>query len=170
MKKELEDDEPTKTLRKLHVINGKINFTCLKEDCPTSCCGPFGGVQRGIDSIEGREFSEIILTPDDAQRLLAGGYSHLIELTEGGHYRMKLHKDGTCVAFKKGRCTINDVKPTLCRAFPFYVDMFVGLCGVTECSGFGAGWTSIDKLSKEIQASKDMYKFWIDSIKSEGDA
>jgi Fe-S-cluster containining protein len=164
MDTEHNSEEGSKKLRKLEVINGKVNFVCLKEECPSSCCGPFGGVQKGIDSVEGREFSEIVLTPDDTRRLLANGHSHLIELTRSGTYRMRLHEDSTCVAFKNGRCSINDVKPTVCRAFPFYVDMFVGLCGVTECPGFGAGWTTIEKLSNEIQASKEMYQYWLDSI------
>jgi Fe-S-cluster containining protein len=154
-------------LKKVEIKDGKINFACLKEECPSSCCGPFGGVQRGIDSVEGRQFSEIVLTDEDTKRLISSGCSHLVELTNSGKYRMKLHQDGTCTAFKDGRCSIHSIKPTLCRAFPFYVDMFVGLCGVTECPGFGSGWTQITRLKSEIQASKDMYQFWLDSITPE---
>jgi Fe-S-cluster containining protein len=153
-----------KKLKSVEIVEGKINFACLKEECPNSCCGPFGGVQRGIDSVEGRDFSEIVLTPEDSKRLIASGCSHLIELTGKKKYRMKLHEDGTCIAFKDGRCSIHNIKPTVCRAFPFYVDMFVGLCGITDCPGFGSGWTKIEKLSAEIQASKEMYQYWLDSI------
>lgn len=151
-------------LKVVQIVDGKINFACLREDCPNSCCGPFGGVQRGIDSIEGRQFSEIVLTEEDARRLLAAGCSHLIEFTEAGHYRMKLLEDGTCSALKEGRCSIHKIKPTLCRAFPFYVDMFVGLCGVTECPGFGSGWTKIEDLQDEVKAAKEMYTFWLDRL------
>lgn len=151
-------------LKVVQIVDGKINFACLREDCPSSCCGPFGGVQRGIDSVEGREFSEIALTGEDASRLLAAGCSHLIEFTEAGHYRMRLLEDGTCSALKDGRCSIHKIKPTLCRAFPFYVDMFVGLCGVTECPGFGSGWTKIEDLQAEVKAAKEMYSFWLDRM------
>jgi Fe-S-cluster containining protein len=155
--------DKTKSLRVIKVLDGRINFVCLREECPNSCCGPFGGVQRGIDSVEGRRFSEIALTIDDANLLNASGCSHLIELTDAG-YRMRLLEDGTCSALKDGRCSIHPVKPTLCRAFPFYVDMFVGLCGVIECPGFGSGWTRIERLQGEIKAAKKMYEFWLDRM------
>ena len=163
------DAQGGKSLKKVEIKDGKINFACLKEECPTSCCGPFGGVQRGIDSVEGREFSEIVLTTEDYRRAISAGLSHLIEVTEAGTYRMRLHEDGTCTAFKNGRCSIQKYKPTVCRAFPFYVDMFVGLCGVTECPGFGSGWTSVESLKGEIRAAKDMYQYWLDSIMPAGD-
>src|SRR5436189_5507610 len=104
-------DPHPKQLTKLHVINGRINFTCLKEECPNSCCGPFGGVQRGIDSVEGRQFSEISLTPEDSNKIIQAGYSHLIERTSTGQYKMRLLDDGTCSALEAGRCSINAVQP-----------------------------------------------------------
>ncbi len=160
---ESSSNQPT-VLKKVEIVDGEINFACLRENCPSSCCGPFGGVQRGIDSVEGRKFSEIVLTDEDANRLLSSGCAHLIERTSEAYYRMKLHEDGSCVAFKNGRCSIHAVKPTLCRAFPFYVDMFVGLCGVTECPGFGSGWTKIEDLQGEVKAAKEMYSFWLDRM------
>jgi Fe-S-cluster containining protein len=154
-----------KEVSKLEIAAGKINFACLKEKCPTPCCGPFGGVQRGIDSVDGRKFNEIVLTPEDTTRLLEGGCAHLIERTADGGHRMRLHEDGTCIAFVNGLCSIHTVKPTLCRAFPFYVDMFVGLCGCTDCPGFGKGWTPLEQLEPEIQAAEEMYSFWLASLK-----
>jgi Fe-S-cluster containining protein len=153
-----------KPLRKLDVLNGRINFSCLQQECPSSCCGPFGGVKLGIDSIEGREFSEILLTPADYSKIVQAGHSNLIERTAAGDYRMRLEEDGTCCALKEGLCSINDVKPTICRAFPFYVDMFVGLCGITDCPGFGAGWTKVENLQDEVNAAKEMYTFWLSRL------
>jgi len=155
-------------LKKVEIVDGKINFACLREECPNSCCGPFGGVQHGISSVTGREFSEIILTPDDAPRITDAGYSDFTERGEDGFYRMRLLADGTCSAFKNGRCSIHPVKPTVCRAFPFYVDMFVGLCGVTSCPGFGAGWTDLDRLRSEFEAARRMYTFWLESLRVQG--
>lgn len=151
-------------LKKVVLVEGKVNFVCLRERCPSSCCGPFGGVQRGITSIEGREFFEIVLIDNDYVRIVEGGYSHLIERGRDGKHRMALLPDGSCCAFSQGRCTINKIKPSLCRAFPFYVDMFVGLCGVTVCPGFGAGWSSIEDLRDEVAAAKRMYEFWLNDI------
>ena len=155
------EDQKSRPLRVIQIVDDKINFACLREDCPNSCCGPFGGVQRGIDSVEGRPFSEIVLTSEDANRINASGYSHLIELIDGHHYRMKLLEDGTCSGLINGRCSIHEIKPTLCRAFPFYVDMFVGLCAVTECPGFDSGWTKLKNLQGEIDAAREMYSFWL---------
>src|SRR5258707_12470629 len=104
-----------KQLKKVEIVDGKINFACLREECPKSCCGPFGGVQRGIDSLEGREFSEITLTDEDADRIIGAGGAHLVDQTENGTYRMRLLEDGTCSALQDGRCGIHTIKPTLCR-------------------------------------------------------
>lgn len=155
-----------KDLVRIETRDGRINFVCLREECPHSCCGPFGGVQRGIESIEGREFSEILLTPDDYRKLAAAGRLHLTEKV-GNRYRMRLLEDGACSALKGGMCSIHDTKPTVCRAFPFYVDMFVGLCAVTTCPGFGAGWTPVADLVGEIEASKKMYQHWLDQISTD---
>ena len=157
-----------KNLSRLSIIKGRINFVCLMEACPKSCCGPFGGVQIGIDSVDGREFHDIRLTADDSKRLLEAGCAELITRAPNNEYHMRLMEDGTCVAFKNGHCTIHKEKPTLCRAFPFYIDMFVGLCGVTSCAGFGQGWTDLANLAEEIEATKEMYRFWLDDLKNTG--
>src|SRR5712675_2551795 len=96
-----------KDLVRVEIKDGKINFVCLRDECPQSCCGPFGGVQRGIDSIEGRGFSEIVLTPDDYRQLTAAGRLYLTERV-GERYRMRLLEDGTCTALKDGWCTIHE--------------------------------------------------------------
>ena len=123
---------------KVRIENDKINYSCIMGDCPSSCCGPFGGVQNGLDSINGIDFAEITLTPDDSNKLISAGHAHLIELTDKGYYRMRLKVDGSCSAFIEGKCSVHVVKPSICRAFPFYIDMFVGLCTVSgSCPGCG---------------------------------
>lgn len=148
---------------KIKVDGNKINFACLMENCPTSCCGPFGGVQNGLDSVTDTEFADITLTDHNSKKIITSGNAHLIELTERGYYRMKLNPDSSCSAFINGICSIHKVKPSICRAFPFYLDMFVGLCTVSgSCPGCGSdGWTDFDDLSEEITAVKEMYEFWL---------
>ena len=152
--------------KKLEIIKKKINYNyyCLASECPNSCCGPFYGVQKGITSVEGRTFSEIILSNIDLHRLQQNGYQDKIEKTSEGYYRMRLHQDGSCQAFRNGLCSIHSFRPTLCRAFPFYIDMFAGLCAITDCPGLTVGETPIEELQEEINAAKDMYSFWIDWI------
>jgi len=151
------------------IVDGQINYSCLVGDCPSSCCGPFGGVKSGLDSLDGIDFSEIILTPNDSDKIITSGNVHFVELTDKGYYRMKLHSDGACTAFINGKCSIHTVKPSICRAFPFYIDMFVGLCTVSgSCPGCGGeAWTNLNDLSLEISAAKDMYEFWIERIKKD---
>lgn len=168
MKRDADETADRKELVKVEVADGMVNFVCLREECPESCCGPFGGVQRGIESIKGRAFSEIVLTDEDARHVIGSGASHVVELTEQGYYRMRLLPDGTCTALLHGFCSIHDARPTLCRAFPFYVDMFVGLCAVTCCPGFGAGWTPVCELQEEVAAAKEMYRFWLSRIEGIG--
>jgi len=160
-------DGRSHAIKPVEIVNGKLNFVCLAERCPEPCCGPFGGVQSGIAAVDGRPFHEIVLTEEDSRRLIAAGHSHLIDMRQGQSDSMKLQEDGTCTAFKNGRCSIHASKPTVCRAFPFYVDMFVGLCCVTACPGFGAGFTPLSQLVPEIKAAGNMYRFWLETIEEQ---
>ena len=124
----------------LKIKDGKINFSCRRELCAHSCCGPFSGISEGIESIDNRPFEEIVLTEEDYAALYQHGRADLIEKgfsqgTQKPYYKIALHPDGTCKAFKNGRCSIHAFSPTLCRAFPFYFDMFSGLCAIC-CEGF----------------------------------
>ena len=153
---------------KLIIKEGKINFYCKMHHCKQSCCGPFHGVTEGLGNIDKRPFEEIVLTKEDYDRLYDSGYASYIE--EGysaemqkKYYKMALEKDGTCKAFYGGKCSINGVKPTLCTAFPFYFDMFSGLCAI-ECEGFCEENALVPLAEYEgcLEAAKKMYEFWID--------
>ena len=76
---------------------------------------------------------------------------------------MALEADGTCKAFVDGKCAIHDFSPALCQAFPFYFDMFSGLCAI-ECDGFSedAPLTDLTAFEKSIAKAKEMYDYWMD--------
>ncbi|HYD22743.1 MAG TPA: YkgJ family cysteine cluster protein [Flavipsychrobacter sp.] len=150
---------------KVRMENGEINFSCLVSDCPSSCCGPFGGVHGNLDSLNNIDFGEISLTTNDSNKIISSGHARLIELV-GENYRMKLNSDGSCSAFIDGKCSIHSSKPSICRAFPFYVDMFVGLCVASgSCPGCGGdGWTKLKDLTEEISAAKEIYNFWLENL------
>ena len=151
----------------MKIVNGKINFRCKKEMCTHSCCGPFCGVTDQLDSVDKRPFDEIVLTDEDYRRLFENGFADLVE--EGystemkkRYYRMALEPDGTCKAFSDGRCRIHDISPTLCKAFPFYFDMFSGLCAI-RCEGFSDDcWSDLEDFSSCMENARKMYEFWID--------
>ena len=150
----------------LKIKDGKINFRCKAELCNHSCCGPFSGITSELSSIDKRPFDEIVLTEEDYTRLYENGYSDLIE--EGyseemdkHYYKMALEPDGTCRAFVNGRCSIHSFSPTLCKAFPFYFDMFSGLCAI-NCEGFSdSHWSSLDDYSSYFENARKMYEFWL---------
>lgn len=159
----------------LKLKDGMLNFSCRMADCNHSCCGPFASISDKLNNIEGRPFDEIVLTEKDFNALLRSGYLEYVE--EGysqemkkPYYRMALEPDGTCKAFLDGKCSIHDVKPTLCRAFPFYFDIFSGLCAI-QCEGFNDKDynTPFEDIEPCIDAAREMYEFWIDfySRKSE---
>ena len=149
------------------VKNGKINFSCCRNQCSKSCCGPFCGISNEIESIDGRPFEEIVLTDEDYQAIYEAGYSDLIEegyseIAGKPYYKMALHEDGTCKALVNGTCVLHDYNPTLCKAFPFYYDMFAGLCMII-CDGVSdENWTELEQYRPYIDAATKMYRFWLD--------
>ncbi len=152
-----------KTLR---IKDGRINFCCRAQDCKHPCCGPFSGISNELDNIDGRPFDEIVLTENDRKSICENGFSHLVEegyspLTGKKYYKMALQPDGTCKAWVDGKCLIHDFSPAICRAFPFYYDMFSGLCAIT-CDGFGDDrWTELSEHGRNLDAAREMYDFWL---------
>ena len=144
-----------------------INFSCRMHLCQSSCCGPFAGITSNLTSIDERPFEEIVLTDEDYNKIYSSGHAELIEEAVSEHmgkkyYKMALEKDGTCKALCNGLCTINDIKPTLCKAFPFYFDMFSGLCAIA-CEGFSDDyWTDLEDWRPCFEEAKKMYEFWLD--------
>lgn len=144
-----------------------INFRCRMERCGNCCCGPFEGIGGNISNVEKRPFSEIVLTEEDLSALLRNGREdlveeHVSELTGRTYHTMRTGDDGRCLAHTDGRCSVNGFKPTLCRAFPFYFDMFSGLCMI-RCEGFsGDACTELRDCRGSIDAAMRMYAFWME--------
>lgn len=163
----------------------KLSFVCLGSACPNTCCGPFHGTralesaltQADLGQFLGEPsssqpaertvniFAEIRLTSGDIERLQEAGLDSLIirrgAPDQPGYY-MRLEPDGTCAALSSDKlCSIHPYRPTLCRAFPFYVDLFAGLSMVSSCPGVGAGEQTVEELKGEIGAAIDMYEFWL---------
>lgn len=151
----------------MKIKDGKINFRCKAEHCQHSCCGPFDGISHELCSIDHRPFDEIVLTDEDYRILCEHDCASLVEegysaVAQKSYYKMALEKDGTCKAWKDGRCSIHDFSPTLCQAFPFYFDMFAGLCAI-ECEGFSDDcWTDLEEYREFIDRAKKMYAYWMD--------
>lgn len=165
-----------------------INFRCLAEQCPNSCCGPFAGVQQltaalrksdlgaargenNDDFLHNNEqtiFTLIRLSETDVKRLLQKGLGDMIVrrgTREDPLYFLRLKKDGSCKAFVNGRCSIYESRPTVCRAFPFYLDMFGGLSTIASCPGVGAGRSKLKDHEAEIAAVRELYELWLEALR-----
>lgn len=151
----------------MKIKNGKINFCCKMDKCKHSCCGPFEGISKEICNIDSRPFDEIVLTKEDYETICEKGFKHLTEegysdVMKKPYYKMALESNGTCKAFKDGKCSIHDFSPSLCQAFPFYFDMFSGLCAI-ECEGFSDDkWTELSAFNVSIEKARKMYEFWLE--------
>lgn len=151
----------------LKIKDGKINFKCCQSNCKHTCCGPFSGISQELKSLDNRPFDEIVLTPEDYERISSSGFENFTEkavspVTGKEYYRMALEKNGTCKAFVDGKCSIYKVSPTLCKAFPFYYDMFAGLCAIS-CEGFSDDvWVDLEDIEPFLNSAKKMYQFWLD--------
>lgn len=111
-----------------------ICFQCLGEACPSNCCGAFNGVSNKLKSMHGINPSKIILLPRDIELLKEISREDLIISKDNFNF-LQTYKDGRCHALAKGKCSIYQQRPSICRAYPFYFDMFMGLCVDTNCPG-----------------------------------
>lgn len=161
----------------------EINWTCLGPDCPDSCCGPCHHDDFSHDVPEvmnlgdimdehpnrseiTRDSGEIRLIQKDVERLRSAGQKSVIikrKGVNGTRYYLELDEHGTCSMLNEdGSCSIYEYRPTLCRAFPFYFDLFNGLCILESCPGIGKGMTPLEEIEDQIRAAIEMYRFWLD--------
>lgn len=138
----------------------ELCFCCRQQECTKSCCGIYAGFSDKLNSVDGRSFTDIILTDDDAQSLLNSEYRDLVYLGDDGLYRIATAEDGVCCAYRLGRCLINDLKPTICKCFPLYLDIFIGLCSQKECIAVDAQYKLLN-FRNELEPLLNMCEFWI---------
>ena len=141
--------------------NSIQNFDCLGKDCPNHCCGAYGAISDKLQSMSGVKFSEIILTDSDVQKIQNAGLERYILCGKDGLYRIKTHEDGACYALEDGKCAVYSVRPSICIAYPLYLDMFVGLCYLNECPAFSES-ISVSDTHDALLNLLDIYQYWID--------
>jgi Fe-S-cluster containining protein len=178
--------------RRLFRPDRRVPYVCLGSECPNTCCGPFHGTRALSALTSSHELGEIILGPcdpheqdtaddisvfaqirlmdSDVMRLQGAGLDNMIVrrgLTAKPVYYLRLLSDGTCASLSVDRvCTIYHARPTLCRAFPFYFDLFAGLSMVESCPGVGAGESAVVDVRESIKAAVEMYESWLADVRS----
>lgn len=136
-------------------------FRCHSEKCTKSCCAEFDGISPFLTSAEGRSFTQIPLTPDDYSKIVEAGFIEYTVTTQDGNNFIRTEQNGTCKAWINGTCALYSVRPTVCKAFPLYIDMFSGLCVITDCDGVEYSPNSNKEWTSELEAAIKMYKYWI---------
>ena len=149
-------------LRKNSNGEQEINWTCLKEKCPENCCGFFRDRLPDYRSVKGIHHDEIFILPDEI-----GNVPHGVLSRRKKDYYLKLKKDRSCPLFDAGKCKQFENRPSVCKAFPFYIDLFTGLNIDMTCPGAGGGWTKVEKIKPLLRALLRCYKKHIKDIEGE---
>lgn len=143
---------PTKLKRpedRAYFFDGGIRFGCTQ--CGECCTGAHG---------------TMFVNDGEADRLARHlGLDRAVFLKrfaypiEGGH-SLREEKNGDCVFFKEGRCSVYEVRPTQCRTYPFWAEnlrserAWAATC--RECPGIGEGRLyEKDELLAIVQQSLD---------------
>lgn len=146
-------------------MKNKKSFNCQGEKCTNSCCGAFEGFSDRLLSVDGRSFIDIILTDRDVIKLRGSSFEKYMFIGKDGIYRIKTSEQGVCSAYTSGKCAMNNLKPTICKCFPLYLDAFVGLCVLKDCPAVEESY-KIENYSNEIGSMIELYEFWISHYKS----
>ncbi len=136
-------------------------FICLGGNCPNHCCKDYEGFADKLIPLNGITFSEIILTDEDVERLKAINREDLIIQNSHGICKIRTHEGGICYALMNGKCEVYDARPSICRAYPFYLDFFAGLCALRECPAFSSDITPETDMKNAVMSLIDVYQYWI---------
>ena len=109
---------------------------CLGEKCPNHCCSnKFKGLSQALINEDDSKFVQIQLDDEEVKRIIDKGRKDLIE-SKDGNYFLKLNDDFSCSALSNGKCSIYDIRPDVCKLYPYYFDPFCGLCIDKNCPGY----------------------------------
>lgn len=101
--------------------------------CKNNCCGKnFIGLKNAFKNKDGKLFNQILLDENERKKIINAGYEKFIEKI-GDNYFIALNKDRSCKAFSHGKCSIYNVRPDVCKLYPFYFDPFGGVFVDKNC-------------------------------------
>ncbi|HAS00131.1 MAG TPA: hypothetical protein DEA43_02435 [Candidatus Moranbacteria bacterium] len=153
-----------KLVRKNKKGDLQINWICLRDKCAKNCCGAFEDPLPNFVSIEGQERYEIEVLPNEIKKLKNDCKDCIKSNADKGKSYMNLYKDHTCVLLKNGMCSKYEKRPSVCRSYPFYIDLFSGLNIDNSCPGVKKGWTNVSDLHINLSSLIKLYKSHIKNI------
>ncbi|RKZ21869.1 hypothetical protein DRQ18_03740 [bacterium] len=140
-----------------------FNWKCLGERCPCNCCAGFDNSL--YSSITYLPNGSIPLTEKDVERMKDVLEIYTVQ-DKYGFYYMKMDENGRCCALdENGKCKIYEIRPTSCRAYPFFVDKYAMLAIDKKCPGVGKGMTEWEEIEEMIKAAIEVYEFVLKKIK-----
>ncbi|RME93049.1 MAG: YkgJ family cysteine cluster protein [Candidatus Hydrogenedentota bacterium] len=146
-----------------------IHWTCLKDKCEKNCCGAefeMRQTSNRLCSVFKLHHNQVPLLPNEKELIAEKYGSHYIRQDIDGGFYINLSEDGKCPFLTdKGLCKIQEIKPTLCRAYPFYIDIFSGLNVDADCPGFGKGFTDRETVNKMLEALIEVYELQIKKVR-----
>jgi len=142
----------------------EINWRCLREKCPQSCCGPFSDHLKVYAPLKKIKRDEIIVLKEEIERFKKNKMQAKLVKKDSDFYIKLNKKDRSCPFFKKGICSCYQIRPALCKAYPFYIDLFTGINIDSTCPGVGKGWTKLRDRHAFINALALVYLKHINDV------
>ena len=102
---------------------------CCRAACGDNLVAVFPGEVRNIMAASGKSWFEVA-QPPESDDFDAQGYRHAFE------WVLRRKPDGDCVFLDGSRCTVYDVRPHICRTYPFRLE--AGKVEQYECEGLAA--------------------------------
>ncbi len=108
---------------------------CLGAKCPNHCCSEkFIGLSASLEYDDVIDSGMPLLSEEEYKKILDAGKEEYVSIIDGKPY-LKVYDDNLCAAFKDGKCLIYDVRPDVCKIYPFYFDQSCGFCKDKNCPG-----------------------------------
>lgn len=148
-------------MKEMIIKNGKINWICLVDKCPKTCCGPFKE-DKTKPSFFGVRGNMIPLTQQDYKTFVKKGFKKYLTKEEDDGWYIKTKKDGTCPFLKDNKCSIYHIcTGSSCKSYPFIFTKYNGLIVDLNCPGWNKGWTSMKDVKKMVRELIKIYDWQI---------
>lgn len=107
-------------------------LSMLCENCKNNCCGPsFKGCLKTSDDMN-QKLLRILLSREETDKITNAGFKKFLCFVDDKAY-VKMNSDGSCMAFKNGKCEMYDVRPLACKLYPYYFDASYGILKDDAC-------------------------------------
>jgi hypothetical protein len=117
-----------------------ILWLCLKQDCVKNCCGKLFNNGDAVN-IFNMHHDQVPLLLLEKNLIIRRRGPEYVKRGKDGLFYLNIPEKGSCPFLKRGKCNIQDIKPSLCKAYPLIqLDCHVGpVFDHDNCPGFALG-------------------------------